>query len=185
MYWLNLYSINANWRVFLMVTQCIKSEHNLQFPNISFRKWRKSTAVIQHAWSKIWVLHNCDSCISQFSQNTNWLVFYACSYELCVCVDVFPPTPQTHTNTHTSYLHPSLPPLCAPHRWRCTWAGRHQCHRPGGGCGCRAAGGGQSWHTPSAKHRYTHRLKPCISMKYVKRYIYGVPAPFCEYTALW
>lgn len=47
------------------------------------------------------------------------------------------------------------PLLCGPRWWTRTLAGKHRFHRPGGGCGCGAAGGGQSWRTPSAKHRWT------------------------------
>lgn len=47
-------------------------------------------------------------------------------------------------------------PLPGGQRWRRrTWAWRHRCRRPAGGCGCRAAGDGQSWRTPSRKGKET------------------------------
>lgn len=130
-------------------------------------------------------LHNCDSCISlSFSSKTPTNSYFshlvANTKDLCLrgygcvyfCWDIPPlkilcsppqwsprrciPRRCINAHTHTDCLHPGLPLLCAPHLWRHTWAGRRRCHRPGGGCGCRAAGGEQSWHTPSAKHRYIH-----------------------------
>lgn len=107
---------------------------------------------------------NC--CFGEISLPTQELcvcVFGLISAFVCQCVCVFaafaeiPPSQlRSQTHTHTASLCPGLPLLCVPHWWRHTWAGRHRCHRPGGGCGCMAAAGEQSWHTPSAKHRCIH-----------------------------
>ena len=93
--------------------------------------------------------------------NTYWLVLFACGCQY------------KHTNTHTAYLHTALPRLCVPHRQMHTWAGKHRCHRPGGECGCTAAGDGRSWHTPSAKQKQSHRVKPQRNMRKASVYVAG------------
>lgn len=82
------------------------------------------------------------SCFSETAKFRSYVSLWVCRYWCYRCVR------QCLRECCASPL------LCGPHWWKRRLAGKHRFHRPGGGCGCGVAGGGRSWRTPSAKHKY-------------------------------
>lgn len=79
-----------------MATQCIKSAYNLQFPNISCRKWRKS-ATVQHAHNKF-ESYTTVTAVYHFlsfpQKHQLVVIFFACScqhkgYTVCIPLYLF------------------------------------------------------------------------------------------------
>lgn len=136
-----------------------------------------------------WVLHNSLSYMAGF---LFLKLFFRGSQVSCfgVCGRAFTGVRDLFVSVFASVARVwDSPLLCGPHWWKHTLAGKHRFHRPGGGCGCEAAGGEQSWRTPSVRHRkvdihysFDSQRKLCFPLNFftirVHKYLrYGVLIP--------